>query len=160
VLYVSHRPDQAPLMLCIRDLAATRTRYGYFRIYILPRSEEMVREPQGRLRALPEDVRKARNKEVAVRLGGSATTVTKWRRRFVAERLDGLRDEPRSGAPRTTEDAQIEAVIVRTLERPYRPQFPVKAAWRFSLKEVVPSLTSWVWIISGWILASKSSAWS
>jgi hypothetical protein len=30
--------------------------------------------------------------------------------------LDGLRDEPRSGAPRTIEDARIEAVIVRTLE--------------------------------------------
>jgi transposase len=79
-----------------------------------------------------------------VRLGVSATTVTKWRRRFVAEGLDGLRYEPRSGAPRTNEDARIEAVIVRTLERPCRPQFPVKTAWRFSLKEVVPSLTSWV----------------
>jgi putative transposase len=39
VRYVSHRPDQAPLMLRIRDLAATRTRYGYFRIYILLRRE-------------------------------------------------------------------------------------------------------------------------
>lgn len=33
--YVSHRPDQSPLMLRIRDLAATRRRYGYFRIYSL-----------------------------------------------------------------------------------------------------------------------------
>jgi putative transposase len=32
VRYVSHQPGQAPLMLRIRDLAATRTRYGYFRI--------------------------------------------------------------------------------------------------------------------------------
>ncbi|HEX8390633.1 MAG TPA: IS3 family transposase, partial [Candidatus Saccharimonadales bacterium] len=39
VRYVSHRPDQAPLMLRIRDLAATRTRYGYFRIYILLRRD-------------------------------------------------------------------------------------------------------------------------
>jgi putative transposase len=39
VRYVSHRPDQAPLLLRIRDLAATRTRYGYFRIYILLRRE-------------------------------------------------------------------------------------------------------------------------
>ena len=30
--------------------------------------------------------------------------------------IDGLRDEPRSGAPRTVADARIEAVIVRTLE--------------------------------------------
>lgn len=30
--------------------------------------------------------------------------------------MDGLHDEPRSGAPRTIDDARIEAVIVRTLE--------------------------------------------
>jgi len=30
--------------------------------------------------------------------------------------VDGLHDEPRSGAPRTIDDARIEAVIVRTLE--------------------------------------------
>lgn len=39
VRYVSHRLDQAPLMLRIRDLAASRTRHGYFRIYILLRRE-------------------------------------------------------------------------------------------------------------------------
>ena len=44
------------------------------------------------------------------------TMVGKWRRRFVERRIDGLRDEPRSGAPRTVDDARIEAVIVRTLE--------------------------------------------
>ncbi len=37
--YVSHKPDQAPLRLRIHDLAATRMRYGYFRIYILLRRE-------------------------------------------------------------------------------------------------------------------------
>jgi putative transposase len=42
VRYVSHRPDQAPLMFQIRDLAATRTRYGYFRIYILLRREGSI----------------------------------------------------------------------------------------------------------------------
>lgn len=35
VRYVSHRPDQMPLMLHIRDLAATRMRYGCFRMDIL-----------------------------------------------------------------------------------------------------------------------------
>jgi transposase len=56
------------------------------------------------------------NKEVAARLAIDPVTVGKWRRRFLADRLDGLRDEPRCGAPRTVEDARIEAVIVRTLE--------------------------------------------
>ena len=40
--YVSHRPDQTPLVMRIRDWAATRTRYGYFRIYILLRREGWV----------------------------------------------------------------------------------------------------------------------
>ena len=58
----------------------------------------------------------AQNKDVADRLQVSKATVGKWRRRFVEDRLDGLRDEPRSGTPRTIDDARIEAVIVRTLE--------------------------------------------
>ena len=56
------------------------------------------------------------NKAVAARLAVSENTVGKWRRRFAEHRLEGLRDEPRSGTPRTLEDARIEAVIVRTLE--------------------------------------------
>lgn len=56
------------------------------------------------------------NKEIAERLGLDRQTVGKWRRRFLEHRLDGLRDEPRCGTPRTIEDARIEAVIVRTLE--------------------------------------------
>src|SRR6266478_4038831 len=56
------------------------------------------------------------SKVVAARLAIDPDTVGKWRRRFTEHRLDGLRDEPRSGTPRTIEDARIEAVIVRTLE--------------------------------------------
>jgi transposase len=58
----------------------------------------------------------AENQQVAVDLRIDKTTVGKWRRRFVERRVDGLRDEPRSGTPRTIDDARIEAVIVRTLE--------------------------------------------
>lgn len=56
------------------------------------------------------------NKEIAAQLSIDPNTVGKWRRRFLAERMDGLHDEPRSGAPRTVEDAQVEAVLTRTLE--------------------------------------------
>jgi transposase len=58
----------------------------------------------------------AENQKVAADLRIDKTTVGKWRRRFVERRMDGLRDEPRSGMPRTIDDARIEAVIVRTLE--------------------------------------------
>ncbi|WP_338821945.1 IS630 family transposase [Bradyrhizobium septentrionale] len=50
------------------------------------------------------------------RLAVDPDTVGKWRRRFVEHRLEGLWDEPRSGTPRTIEDARIETVIIRTLE--------------------------------------------
>lgn len=56
------------------------------------------------------------SKQVAARLGIAPNTVGKWRRRFAAQRLDGLYDAPRSGAPRMIGDERIEAVIVATLE--------------------------------------------
>jgi transposase len=56
------------------------------------------------------------NKTVAAELGLSEQTVCKWRARFVAQRLDGLLDAPRSGTPRTIDDAQVETVVVATLE--------------------------------------------
>ena len=56
------------------------------------------------------------SKVIAIELGVDAATVGKWRRRFAEHRLDGLDDEPRSGAPRSLDDARIEAVIVATLE--------------------------------------------
>jgi transposase len=57
-----------------------------------------------------------RTGEVAQRLGVHRNTVAKWRRRFEAERLDGLVDEPRPGRPRTVTDAHVDAVITKTLE--------------------------------------------
>jgi transposase len=56
------------------------------------------------------------NQAVADRLGVSKPTVTKWRSRFVARRLEGLADEPRPGAARTITDEQVEQVLVATLE--------------------------------------------
>ena len=56
------------------------------------------------------------NTAVAARLGVNRGTVTTWRARFLAARLDGLGDEPRPGVPRTISDAQVEEVVVRTLE--------------------------------------------
>ena len=56
------------------------------------------------------------SKVVAARLHVNQATVGKWRRRFLANRLDGLLDEPRPGAVRTVTDSHVEAVIVKTLD--------------------------------------------
>jgi transposase len=56
------------------------------------------------------------NSEIARQLGIHRSVATRWRNRFAVDRLDGLLDEPRPGRPRTISDAQVEAVIVKTLE--------------------------------------------
>jgi transposase len=56
------------------------------------------------------------NKTVARKLRVSLGMVGKWRSRFLEARLEGLYDEPRAGAPRKVSDAQIEEVIIQTLE--------------------------------------------
>jgi hypothetical protein len=57
---------------------------------------------------------------VACRLRTTKTTVGKWRRRFIARRLEGLYDVPRVGAPRAVSDEDVEAVIAR--ETPESPR--------------------------------------
>jgi transposase len=54
--------------------------------------------------------------EVAADLGISRNTVSKWRSRFVGDRLEGLSDEPRPGRPRLITDDQVDEVITKTLE--------------------------------------------
>jgi len=54
---------------------------------------------------------------VASRLGVSRDMVSKWRSRFLADRLEGLTDQPRPGRPRTISDDQVEQVVTATLEQ-------------------------------------------
>src|SRR5438067_8887315 len=56
------------------------------------------------------------NKTVARKVRASLGMVGKWRSRFLKARLEGLYDEPRPGAPRTVSDAQVEQVVIQTLE--------------------------------------------
>jgi transposase len=56
------------------------------------------------------------NKSVARKLRCSLGMVGKWRSRFLKTRLEGLYDEPRPGAPRQVGDAQVEQVVIQTLE--------------------------------------------
>lgn len=56
------------------------------------------------------------NTDVARELRAGRGTVGKWRSRFIADRLDGLHDEPRPGAVRKITDDAVEAVVTKTLE--------------------------------------------
>ena len=56
------------------------------------------------------------NKSVARKLRCSLGMVGKWRARFLKTRLEGIYDEPRPGAPRQVSDAQVEQVVIQTLE--------------------------------------------
>lgn len=56
------------------------------------------------------------NLEVARIEGVTNVTVGKWRRRFGAQGLAGLRDAPRSGGPRIIDDERVAEVVRLTLE--------------------------------------------
>jgi transposase len=56
------------------------------------------------------------NKTVARKMRVSLGMVGKWRARFLQARLEGLYDEPRPGTPRKVSDAEVERVVIQTLE--------------------------------------------
>jgi transposase len=62
------------------------------------------------------------NKTVARKVRVSLGMVGKWRSRFLKTRMEGLYDEPRPGAPRKVSDAEIEQVVIQTLESTPRGQ--------------------------------------
>lgn len=68
-------------------------------------------------------------RQVGPRVGLDEHQVTVWRRRFLADRLDGLVDAPRSGRPRRLDhDTRMKMAAVATSERD--PADPV-ATWSY-----------------------------
>ncbi len=56
------------------------------------------------------------NTAIAAKVGCHPNTASKWRNRFVADRLGGLTDADRPGAAPTITDDIVEAVVIDTLE--------------------------------------------
>lgn len=80
------------------------------------------------------------NQSVARKLRCSLGMVGKWRVRFLKARLEGLYDEPRPGAPRKVSDAEIEQVVIQTLES--TPRGETHWSTRGDLARLRPGATS------------------
>ena len=89
------------------------------------------------------------SKEIAAKVGVCAATAGTWRNRFAENRMAGLYDEPRPGAPREIGDDEIAATIRKTLET--RP----KGATQWSLRTMgheighAPSTVHRIWYAFG-----------
>ena len=67
-------------------------------------------------RDCPSGRRWLNNCAIADEIGVSRMTVLTWRKRFAAQRFDGLDDEQRCDAPRKIGDDKIADVVTKTLE--------------------------------------------
>jgi transposase len=77
--------------------------------------------------------------EVAGSLGTSTRAVYKWRNRFKADGLEGLKDLPRSGQPKKLSAAKIKEVLTLTVER-----IPREAThWSVRLMAKAAGITMW-----------------
>jgi transposase len=90
---------------------------------------------------------------IARRVGVSVDTVRTWRRRFVAGRLAGLRDAPRSGRPRRLPDAVRAQVIALACELPATSGVPLS---RWSSPELARELAARAQV---WVSASTVRRW-
>ena len=85
------------------------------------------------------------NREIAAKLDVCPQTAGVWRTRFARDRMDGLYDELRPGAPRQIGDDEIAATIRKTLET--RPKGATHWSLRTMAKAVghAPSTIHRIW---------------
>lgn len=78
-------------------------------------------------------------RKTAERVGVSSMSVFRWRKRFLAEGIEGLRDRPRSGQPRKMTAAKAKEILRLTTER-----IPKEAThWSVRLMAKYAGVTTW-----------------
>lgn len=82
----------------------------------LVRSRKAAQAQATRARAVLLSAAGETDRAIAQRVGLTAHSVGKWRKRFAEFRLAGLSDAPRSGKPRTISDEKVAEIIRLTLE--------------------------------------------
>jgi len=128
VRYVSHKSDQTPLRLRIRDLAVARVRYGYFRIYILLRREGWLVNHKRVYRLYREDglslrlKRPRRNVSAAIRYAQQHGTRRPWLVQLLARRPTKV-----AAVALANKNARMVWALMTSGER-YREPMPMAAA--------------------------------
>jgi len=85
------------------------------RLEALSQSTSTPRGPVPRARIVRACAQGLSNVAAAERLGASPSTAGKWRRRFLEQGAEGMRDGPRPGRPRAYGDEKAAALINRAL---------------------------------------------
>ena len=99
-----------------RRFAIELTAAGRFELEGLANRQRTAQGLARRARIVLAAAEGMENQVIARTVGADENTVGKWRRRFAERRVDGLYDEPRSGAPRQIGHDEIAETIRLTLE--------------------------------------------
>ena len=86
------------------------------KLELIARRPKTSQQASMRARIILACARGLSSNQVAAELRICVQTVGKWRGRFVRSGLASMGDAPRSGSPRQITDAQVEAVVTKTLE--------------------------------------------
>ena len=98
---------------------------------------------------------KIRNQEIADKVGCSRQIVVKWRKRFKKNRLDGLKDNPRSGKPIQFNAKQRVEIIALATRKPenegkHFTDWTSRELANHAVEKNIVSSIHWT-TISGWL---------